>query len=168
MPPWNNANRHTFAVCAVIKMSSVTPRCPPPLFVLRQNDERVWSEWRGLVKTLDFWGKCQYLAPIVLSLSLSNKSCLKLHHETGPCCPDVCIWSQFVYRHSYYFLSFSVTNGITVWVRVDLSALSASKACMHLQGENIQSYNLFSPVMMITWWMKVAENLSLGHNALLF
>ena len=37
-----------------------------------------------------------------------------------------------------------------------------------LQGENIQSYNLFSPVMMITWWMKLGGNLPPGPNALLF
>ena len=38
--------------------------------------------------------------------------------------------------------------------------------CGHLQGENIQSYNLFSPVMMITWWRKPGGNLPPGHNAL--
>ena len=38
----------------------------------------------------------------------------------------------------------------------------------HLQGENIQSYNLFSPVMMITWWMKLGGNRPLGDNSLVF
>ena len=43
--------------------------------------------------------------------------------------------------------------------------------CRHLkpfQGENIQSYNLFSLVMMTIWWMKLGGNLPLGHDALLF
>ena len=38
----------------------------------------------------------------------------------------------------------------------------------HLQVEDTQSYNLFSPVIMITWWMELGGNLPLGHNALLF
>ena len=38
----------------------------------------------------------------------------------------------------------------------------------HLQGKNIQSYNLFSLVIMITWLMKLGGNLPLGHDALLF
>ena len=38
----------------------------------------------------------------------------------------------------------------------------------HLQGENIRLYNLFSPVMMITWWMKLGGNQPLGDNPLLF
>ena len=29
----------------------------------------------------------------------------------------------------------------------------------HLQGENIQLYNLFSPVMMITWWRRQSPSL---------
>ena len=32
----------------------------------------------------------------------------------------------------------------------------------HLQGESIQSYNLFSPVIIITWWMKLGGNLPPG------
>ena len=38
----------------------------------------------------------------------------------------------------------------------------------HLQGENIQSYNLFGPVMMITWWIQLGGKLPLGYDALLF
>ena len=38
----------------------------------------------------------------------------------------------------------------------------------HLQGENIQSYNLFSPLMMTTLWMKPGGNRPLGDNPLLF
>ena len=38
----------------------------------------------------------------------------------------------------------------------------------HLQGENIKSYNLFSPVMMITWWMKPGGNRPPRDNPLLF
>ena len=40
--------------------------------------------------------------------------------------------------------------------------------CRHLQGENIQPYNLFRPVMMNTWWMKLGGSLPPRHNALLF
>ena len=51
-----------------------------------------------------------------------------------------------------------------VWVEV-LRPIGISG---HLQGENIQSYNLFSPVMMIIWWMKLGRDLPPGPNALLF
>ena len=46
--------------------------------------------------------------------------------------------------------------------------LSASKAIFRARTYiGLQSYTLFSPVMMITWWMKLAGNLPLGHDALL-
>ena len=38
----------------------------------------------------------------------------------------------------------------------------------HLQGQNIESCNLFSPVMMITWWRKLGGNLPRGHDTLLY
>ena len=37
----------------------------------------------------------------------------------------------------------------------------------HLQGENMPSYNLFSPAMMSTWRMKLGRYLPLGYDALL-
>ena len=45
----------------------------------------------------------------------------------------------------------SNTDCIIEWVEV----LHPVGIWDHLQGANIQSYNLFSPVMMITWWMKL-------------
>ena len=42
-------------------------------------------------------------------------------------------------------------------------AQSASEAIFRARA-----YNLFSPVMMITWWMKLGGNLPPGHDALLF
>ena len=53
-----------------------------------------------------------------------------------------------------------------VWVIFSLSG--GFMPCRHLQGENIQLYNLFSPVMMITWWMKLGGNRPPGDNPLLF
>ena len=47
-------------------------------------------------------------------------------------------------------------------------SLTGSESFFNLQSENIQSYNLFSLVMMITWWMKLGGNLPLGHDVLLF
>ena len=44
-------------------------------------------------------------------------------------------------------------------------AQSASEAIL-IQGENIQSYNLFRPVMMVTWWMKLGGNRPPGHDVL--
>ena len=50
-----------------------------------------------------------------------------------------------------------------VWVEV----LRSVGIYGHLTGENIQSYNLFSPVM-ITWWMKLEGNLPPGRCPTLF
>ena len=47
-------------------------------------------------------------------------------------------------------------------------ALSDSFKAIFRARTCIQSYNLFSPVMMITWWMKLGGNLPSGHDALLF
>ena len=46
-----------------------------------------------------------------------------------------------------------------------LYTLSASEAIFRARTN---SHNLFSPAMMITWWMKQRGNLPPGHDALLF
>ena len=51
------------------------------------------------------------------------------------------------------------------WVEWGFYALSASKAIFRARTYNC---NLFSPVMMITWWMKLGGNRPPGDNPLLF
>ena len=58
---------------------------------------------------------------------------------------------------------FTFCSAVRVWVE----GLRPVGIWGHLQGENIQSGNLLSPVMRITWWMKLGGNLLLGHDALL-
>ena len=64
-------------------------------------------------------------------------------------------------------LSWTKTKSIfEFWIWV--GALRPVGIWGHLQGENIQLYNLFSPVMMITWWMKLGGNRPPGDNPPLF
>ena len=61
------------------------------------------------------------------------------------------------------------TELVRVWVFwVWVGGLRPVGMWGHLQGENIRLYNLFSPVMMITWWMKLGGNWPHGDNPLLF
>ena len=49
--------------------------------------------------------------------------------------------------------------------------LEVCTPCLQLRrssGREQQSHNLFSPVMMITWGMKLGGNLPPGYDALLF
>ena len=54
---------------------------------------------------------------------------------------------------------------IKSWVEWGFYALSASKAIFRARTYNC---NLFSPVIMITWWMKLGGNRPPGDNPLLF
>ena len=65
------------------------------------------------------------------------------------------LWSEYLLSFECFFL---------VW----MGGLRPVGIWGHLQGENIQSYNLFSPVMMITLWMKPGGNRPPGDNPLLF
>ena len=53
----------------------------------------------------------------------------------------------------------------TSWLSGGFYALSASKAIFRARTYNC---NLFSPVMMIAWWMKLGGNRPPGDNPLLF
>ena len=61
-------------------------------------------------------------------------------------------------------ITFSSSKGNS-WVEWGFYALSASKAIFRARTYNC---NLFSPVMMITWWMKLGGNRPPGDNPLLF
>ena len=87
-----------------------------------------------------------YGCPNILSGEFLWQSCLMHQARNGQCVHLLLLWVELSWVGGFY-------------------ALSASKAIFRARTYNC---NLFSPVMMITWWIKLGGNRPPGDNPRLF
>ena len=134
----------------------------------------LWLTWTGHKRTWTSWCPCPEGLPTKWDhpTGLGRQVSIWPHHH-GVARATIMALYTYVYPFSvvYQMSYFYIDPDNLCWLEAIGHVIHfvefgwrfyALPASIYFQGENIQSYSLFNPVMMITWWMKLGGNLSLG------